>query len=331
MRACVLGSGPFGTALANNLAVRCGRVWLWGRDADLIEHINRQHENRKYLPGISLLPNIRGTLSLPEALNEADIIVLAVPSHSLPAVMSSALPYLPANVPVVVTSKSFEDGKNFLISDLLKSCLPSEFHPCIDVLSGPSFAKELARRQPTFLVIAALREDVALRCQQLLQTDTLQLRVNMDIIGVQVGAALKNVISIAAGICDGLHLGPNMKAALITWGLEEIARLAVHLGADSHTVYGVSGIGDLILTSAGASSRSWQVGFELAKGCLIDDVLAKMGKEMIEGVKTARNVMVLAQREGVDMPICSQVFHVINGKDASLAMQELQRGVVRWQ
>jgi glycerol-3-phosphate dehydrogenase (NAD(P)+) len=327
--ACVLGSGPFGTALSNVLAVNCSEVRLWGRDPALVRQVNEQHENPRYLPGIALAENVRATLAMPEALRDADIVVLAVPSHVLRGVIADARPFLREGAPLVSTSKSIETGTLFTMTEMLQDCLPRSLHAQLAVLSGPSFAKELAMRRATAVTIAAFSAAVASQCRRLLRTDWLRLEVSVDVIGVQIVAALKNVIAIAVGISDGLGLGINTRAAIVTMGLEEIGQLSARLGGDPHTVCGLSGLGDLVLTSSGPMSRSWLVGAELAKGARFRDILTAMGKEMIEGATTAASVGALAQRGEVDLPICRQVARIIDGESAAEAMAELQRTLFR--
>lgn len=328
INACVLGSGPFGTALSIVLAGNCTEVRLWGRDAELVRHVNEHRENTKYLPGIGLSANVRATLSMTEALDDVALVVCAVPSHVLRNVIADALPLLREGVPLVSTSKSIEAGTLFLMTELLQDCLPRPLHAQIAVLSGPSFAKELAMRRPTAVTIAAFSPEVASRCQRLLQTDYLRLDTSLDIVGVQIGAALKNVIAIAVGISDGLELGNNMKAALITLGLEEIGRLTARLGADPRTPWGLSGLGDLVLTSSGPMSRSWRVGADLARGARLTEILEAMGKEMIEGATTALSVHALAERSGVDLPMCREVARILDGKNVREAMSELQSALL---
>ncbi|QRN97506.1 NAD(P)-dependent glycerol-3-phosphate dehydrogenase [Archangium violaceum] len=324
MRVCVLGSGPFGTSLANVLAVHCDQVWLWGRNEQVVSSVNSRHENGVYLAGIPLSPRIRATLSMEEALEGARLVVSAVPSHVTREVMRAALPHLPSGVPILTVSKALENGTLFTMTQLLEDCLPKAFHPFIALLSGPSFAQELAQRRPTTVTIAARDEQVARDCQRLFQTETLRTYTTTDVIGVEIGGALKNVIALAVGMTEGLGFGFNTRASLITWGLQEISRLAVHLGADPRTLSGLSGMGDLVLTCTGELSRSWQVGFELARDRALEDILRSIKKPSIEGVKTALSAHALSQRTGVELPICHQVYLVTHqGKRARDAMTEV--------
>lgn len=323
MRASVIGSGSFGTALANVLAVNCEHVGLWGRDAALAEALNTRHENATYLPGIPLSPRVRATTHLGEALEGAELVVLAAPSHATREVVAHALPHLPRHVPLVTVAKGIENETLLTMTELLEDCLPEEYHPYIAVLSGPSFAKELALRMPTVVTIASHWEKVAQRCQKALRTDTFRSYTSNDVVGVQYGGALKNVIAIAAGIADGLGMGHNARAGIITRGLAEITRLAVRKGGNPLTLSGLSGMGDLVLTCTGELSRNRQVGIELGRGRSLEEILGHM-KQVAEGVKTARSARDLARAVGVELPICEQVYAIAyEGKSARGAVVEL--------
>jgi glycerol-3-phosphate dehydrogenase (NAD(P)+) len=237
--------------------------------------------------------------------------------------MKRALPSLPHRVPVVTVSKGIENGTLMTMTELLEDCLPEEYHPYIAVLSGPSFAKELAMRMPTVVTIAAHWEKVAQRCQKALATETFRSYTSKDVVGVQLGGALKNVIAIAAGIADGLGFGHNARAAIITRGLAEITRVAVRLGANPLTLSGLAGMGDLVLTCTGELSRNRRVGMELGKGRALEDVLKDM-KQVAEGVKTAISARDLSRKTGVELPICEQVYCITHeGKNPRQAVVEL--------
>ena len=323
MRGSVIGSGSFGTALANTLAMNCEEVRIWGRDAALAEAINTRHENSSYLPGIPLASHVRATTSLQEALEGADVVVLATPSHATRDVMLKALPYLPKHVPLMTVAKGIENETLLTMTELLEDCLPEEFHPYVAILSGPSFAKELAQRMPTVVTIASHWDKVAQRCQKLLQTDTFRSYTSNDVVGVEYGGALKNVIAIAAGMADGLGMGHNARAAIITRGLAEITRLAVRKGANPLTLSGLSGMGDLVLTCTGELSRNRRVGMELGRGRPLAEVLGDM-KQVAEGVKTAKSARDLSLKTGVELPICNQVYAIAyEGKSPRAAVVEL--------
>jgi glycerol-3-phosphate dehydrogenase (NAD(P)+) len=323
MRSSVIGSGSFGTALANTLAINCEEVRIWGRDAALADAINTRHENPTYLPGIPLSQRVRATLELKEALEGSELVILATPSHATRDVLSRALPHLPRHVPLLTVAKGIENETLQTMTELLEDCLPEEFHPYIAVLSGPSFARELALRSPTVVTIASHWEKVASRCQKVLQTETFRSYTSNDVVGVQYGGALKNVIAIAAGIADGLGMGHNARAAIITRGLAEITRLAVRKGGNPLTLSGLSGMGDLVLTCTGELSRNRRVGMELGKGRQLSDILAEM-KQVAEGVKTAKSARDLSVKTGVELPICQQVYAIAyEGKSAKAAVVEL--------
>jgi glycerol-3-phosphate dehydrogenase (NAD(P)+) len=323
MRASVIGSGSFGTALANTLAANCDAVSVWGRDAPIVDAINERHENAEYLPGIPLSPRIRATLSLEEALSGADLVVAAVPSHALRDVMGQALPHLPGHVPLVTVAKGIENGTLLTMTEVLEDCLPEQFHPYVAVLSGPSFAKELSLRLPTVVTVASHWDKVALRCQKAFQTETFRTYTSSDVVGVQYGGALKNVIAIAAGIADGMGMGHNARSAIITRGLAEISRIAVRRGANPLTLMGLAGMGDLVLTCTGELSRNRRVGMELGQGKPLAEVLADM-KQVAEGVKTARSARDLSVQTGVELPICNQVYAITyEAKNPKAAVVEL--------
>lgn len=322
-RAAVIGSGSFGTALTNVLAQTYDTVMVWGRDEALVKTLNEKHENPTYLPGIPLSPNISATTSLEEALAKAELVVSATPSHATRDVMSRATKFLPRNVPIVTVSKGIENETLLTMTELLEDCLPEEFHPYLAVLSGPSFAKEMASRAPTVVTVAAAWDKVALRCQKAFQTETFRSYTSSDVVGVQLGGALKNVIAIAAGIADGMGLGHNARAALITRGLAEISRMAVRKGANPLTISGLSGLGDLVLTCTGELSRNRRVGMELGEGRTLEDILKDM-KQVAEGVKTAKSARDMARKTGVEMPLAEQVYCILyEGKAAKSAMYEL--------
>jgi glycerol-3-phosphate dehydrogenase (NAD(P)+) len=323
MRATVIGSGSFGTALANVLATNCTEVRMWAREPELVQAINTRHENSTYLPGIPLAANVCASHSLEEALVGADLVVAATPSHATREVMGRALPFLPQGVPIITVAKGIENETLLTMTEVLEDCLPDAYHPYIAVLSGPSFAKELAQRLPTVVTIASHWDKVAQRCQKAFQTETFRSYTSSDVVGVQYGGALKNVIAIAAGIADGIGMGHNARSALITRGLAEIARIAVSRGANPLTLSGLSGMGDLVLTCTGELSRNRKVGMELGRGRPLAEVLGDMN-QVAEGVKTAKSARDLSVRTGVELPICNQVYAIAyEGKSPRAAVVEL--------
>ncbi|EAU63673.1 glycerol-3-phosphate dehydrogenase [NAD(P)+] (NAD(P)H-dependent glycerol-3-phosphate dehydrogenase) [Stigmatella aurantiaca DW4/3-1] len=246
-----------------------------------------------------------------------------MPSHATRDILSRAVEFLPRHVPLLTVAKGIENETLLTMTELLEDCLPEEFHPYIAVLSGPSFARELALRSPTVVTIASHWEKVAARCQKILQTESFRSYTSNDVVGVQYGGALKNVIAIAAGIADGLGMGHNARAAIITRGLAEITRLAVRKGGNPLTLSGLSGMGDLVLTCTGELSRNRRVGMELGKGRSLAEILAEM-KQVAEGVKTAKSARDLAVKLGVELPICEQVYAIAyEGKSAKAVVVEL--------
>ena len=323
MRASVIGLGAFGTALANILASRSDEVRAWAREPKVVESINVARENRTYLPGVPVSPRVKATLSLEEALAGSELVVFATPSHATRDVVRKALPHLREHVPLVTVAKGIENETLMTMTQLLEDCLPEAFHPSIALLSGPSFAKEMAAGMPTVVTIAAHHEKVAQRVQTALQTETFRTYTSVDVIGVEMGGALKNVIAIAAGISDGLGFGLNARSAVITRGLAEISRIAVALGANPLTLMGLAGLGDLVLTCTGDLSRNRRVGIELGKGRSLEEILAEM-TQVAEGVKTARSARDLSRKVGVELPICDQVHAIMyEGKSPRRALVEL--------
>jgi len=322
-RACVIGSGSFGTALGNVLATNCEQVHLWGRDEKLVAAINQQHRNPVYLPDIPLAPNIWATSCLEEALARCELVVCATPSHAAREVIGRAAEHLPKHVPVITVSKGIENDTLQTMTEVLEDCLPEEYHPYIGVLSGPSFAKETALRMPTVVTIASRWDKLAARCQAIFHTDSFRTYTSSDVVGVQLGAALKNVIAIAAGIADGLGFGDNARAGIITRGLAEISRIAMRRGANPLTLSGLSGLGDLVLTCTGDLSRNRRVGIELGRGRTLQEIL-KDTKQVAEGVKTAKSARDLSLKDHVELPICDQVYSILyEGKSPKAAVVEL--------
>jgi glycerol-3-phosphate dehydrogenase (NAD(P)+) len=296
---------------------------IWGRNEQVFRSINQQHENSVYLPGILLPQAMRATLSLQEALAGSELVVSATPSHATRPVLAEARGFLPKLVPIVSVSKGIENDTLLTMTEVLEDCLPEEFHPYVAVLSGPSFAKEVARQMPTAVTVAARWDKVALKCQKLFQTETFRSYTSADVVGVQIGGALKNVIAIAAGIADGLGFGHNARAAIITRGLAEIGRIAVRKGGNPLTLSGLSGVGDLVLTCTGELSRNRRVGIELGKGRPLPEILMEL-KEVAEGVKTAKSARDLSQKLAVELPICDQVFRILyESKNPRTAVVEL--------
>ncbi|MFO0724123.1 MAG: NAD(P)H-dependent glycerol-3-phosphate dehydrogenase [Myxococcota bacterium] len=321
-RTAVLGSGSWGTALAKHAADIGHEVVLWGRRPEQAEAINAKHENTQYLPGIPLPPNLRASASLKETLGNAELVLSVVPSHTKREVWKEAGAYLPKGVPVMSASKGIENETLDLMSDVLHEVLPDV---PLAFLAGPSFAKEVALHAPTAVVLASKDRELAKGLQKEISSDWLRTYVSDDVVGLELGGALKNVIAIACGIADGLGFGHNTRAALITRGLAEITRMAVKLGGDPLTLAGLGGIGDLVLTCTGDLSRNRRVGIGLGQGKKLEQILTEMG-QVAEGVRTARSARDLAQREGIEMPITNEMFAILyEGKSPKTSVIDLMR------
>lgn len=318
----VLGAGAWGTALAIHLARTGKRAKLWGRDAGLVDRLRRDRVNGTYLPGAPIPPAVAPTASLEEAIVGADAVVLAVPSHSVRALLRRAASTVGSETTIVSATKGFELGTLNRMSEVIGQELGAD-RPVV-VLSGPSFAAEVARAAPTAVSVAGRRGDVVRRVQQEFRAGTcFRLYASDDVVGVEVGGAVKNVIAVAAGVVDGLGLGPNALAAVVTRGLAEISRLACALGGRRETLAGLSGLGDLVLTCTGGLSRNWHVGRELGSGRRLDEILAGM-QSVAEGVKTTAAALELGGRHGVDLPITAQMGAVLAGRvEARAAVEEL--------
>jgi glycerol-3-phosphate dehydrogenase (NAD(P)+) len=328
-RAAVLGAGSWGTALAKLLADKGFATKLWGRRADLVETIRATRLNERYLPGVALPENVEPTASLKVALEGAELVVVVVPSHGLRELVREAKPFLPSQGPIVTATKGIENGSLMLMTDVLSDELGALSKPRLCALGGPSFAREVALSMPSAVCIASSNEDTAIQAQALFATDRFRVYTTEDVVGVEVGGALKNVIAIAAGAAEGLGFGFNARAGLITRGIAEIARLAVHMGAHPQTLAGLSGLGDLVLTCTGDLSRNRRVGLELGRGRSLSDVLADMTM-VAEGVKTAASAHALAEREGVEMPIATEVYRALyEGKAPASAVESLLTRALR--
>lgn len=310
MRVGVIGAGSFGTSVASLLAGKGFEVRLWAREESLVRTINETRENSVYLPGFSLPPTLTATHVLEEAVDGREMVVMATPSHAAREVAGRLAPSLPKGIPIVTVSKGIENETLRTMTEVLEDVLPVEHHPYLAVLSGPSFAKEIAARQPTAVTVASVWPRVAAEVQKAFSCEYFRAYSSTDVVGVQYGGALKNVVAIAAGCADGLGFGHNTRAALITRGLAEITRAAVRRGANPLTLSGLSGMGDLVLTCTGELSRNRQVGIALGKGAKLADVLKDM-KMVAEGVKTARSAWELSNRLGVELPISREIYSVL--------------------
>lgn len=320
-RIAVIGCGGWGTALAVHFS-QCGHdVCLWGRDSGLVDNIRSDGTNELYLPGVSFPPNLRATALLDEALRNASYVVIAVPSHGLRDVVRAVAPYLPLDANIVSAAKGIEQGTLLRMSEVVSQELGVS--RSIGVLSGPSFAAEVAHGAPTAVVVTGKDLEFIARLQEDFRSPTFRLYASDDLVGVEIGGALKNVIAIAAGVSESLGLGNNALAALITRGLAEISRLATSLGGRRETLSGLSGLGDLVLTCTGDLSRNRRLGLALGQGESLDDILAGT-RTVAEGVKTTQAALALSKLQGVELPIAFQMAEVLAGrKTPGAAVEEL--------
>ncbi|TFG35624.1 MAG: NAD(P)H-dependent glycerol-3-phosphate dehydrogenase [Desulfobacterales bacterium] len=307
----VIGAGSWGTALAKLLSDKGHRVHLWAHRPEHVDAINRERENKKYLPGFTLNERVIASSDLREVISGKNFILMVVPSHVYRSVFQQLAPFLGKESIVVSATKGIENDSLMTMSQVMEDELGKSGRKAeIGVLTGPSFAKEVAAGIPTAVTVAAKEKEVAARIQDIFFTERFRVYASTDLIGQELGAALKNIVAIAAGISDGLGYGTNTRAALITRGLAEITRLGVKMGANPLTFSGLGGLGDLVLTCTGDLSRNRTVGLKLGQGKKLQTILAEM--EMVaEGVRTTRSAWNLARREGVDMPILEQIYKVL--------------------
>jgi glycerol-3-phosphate dehydrogenase (NAD(P)+) len=326
VRCAVVGGGAWGTALADVLARNGEHVTLWAREPEVVESINARHLNDLFLAGMPLHAGLRAEHDLPVALRGAELAVLAAPSQVLRAVVRGCASAFARSMVLVVASKGIERETLAVMTAVAEQELPGRD---VVALSGPSFAAEVAARQPTAIVAASINPDAAGVVQRIFSSDTFRVYSHDDVLGVELGGALKNVMAVATGIAEGLGLGFNPRAALITRGLAEMSRLGTALGARAETFAGLAGLGDLVLTCTGALSRNRALGMEVGRGASLDQALA--GKQTVaEGVDTTRSAHALAQRQGVEMPIVDAVFRILfEGSPARAAIGELMTRELR--
>lgn len=310
MRCSVLGAGSWGTALASNLASKGYTVTAWDKDGAVLEDIARNHRNERYLPGTTLPPALHATADITKALEGAELVVLAVPSHAVRQVAIESKRHVHAGMPIVCVAKGIELETLMTMSEVLEDVFPVPLHPYLAVLSGPSFAKEVAKGLPTAVTVAARWERIAKEVQDAFHSKTFRPYTSGDVVGCEIGGCVKNVVAIAAGISDGFGFGANALAALITRGLAEITRLAVRKGANPLTLSGLAGLGDLVLTCSSDLSRNRTVGRGLAAGKTAEEIQLELG-QVAEGVRNAKSARELARRLSVDMPITDMVFRVL--------------------
>lgn len=310
MRCTVLGAGSWGTALAGLLAGKGYTVTAWDKQATVLEDIAKRHRNERYLPGIALPPSLHASADIARALEGAELVVVAVPSHAVRAVAIEMKRHLHAGTPVVCVAKGIEVETLMTMSEVLEDVFPVPLHPYLAVLSGPSFAKEVAKGLPTAVTVAARWDRIARQVQDAFHTSTFRPYTSGDVVGAEIGGCVKNVVAIAAGMSDGLGFGANALAALITRGLAEIGRLAVRKGASPLTLSGLSGLGDLVLTCSSDLSRNRTVGRGLAAGKSAEEIQQEIG-QVAEGVRNARSARDLAVKLGVEMPITETMYRVL--------------------
>lgn len=310
MRIGVVGGGSWGTALAHLLADKGYTIDWWLFETDLAQRIRETRENDLFLPGVVLSQRLLPTNDLEKAVADKDLVLVVVPSHVMRTVTGEMAAHLQTGTIVVSASKGIENNTLLTMSGVIRECLPNLDEDRLAVLSGPSFAREVALGMPTVVTVAARESDCAQQVQAVFATPSFRVYTNDDLVGVELGGAVKNVIAIAAGMVDGLGLGLNTRAALITRGLTEIRRLGRAMGANPRTFTGSAGVGDLVLTCTGDVSRNHTIGKKIGQGMKLDDLLKEM-RMVAEGVKTARSVYNLSLRLDVEMPISHAVYRIL--------------------
>lgn len=316
-RIAVIGAGSWGTALAMVAANNQHDVALWAREAEVALAIQNTRRNPFYLSDFDLPENIRATVSLEEALSDADCVLTVIPSHAMREMVERMRPHLSADAILVSATKGVENGSLMRMSEVIADALGDEFETRIVALSGPSFAREVAQGDPTAIVAASRNPDCSETVQRALSSNVFRVYTNDDVTGVELGGAVKNVVAIASGVVRGLGFGTNSVAAIITRGLREITRLALASGAKGETLAGLAGLGDLVLTCTGELSRNRHVGIELGRGRKLADILADM-REVAEGVKTTRAIYEMARRLQVDMPITAATYALLYEDEPAL-------------
>ena len=323
MNVSVLGAGSWGTAIALQLARAGHSVALWNRSQERVDDMCRERRNTRYLPEYPFPDSIHPTSSLEEAIKDSKLIVFVVPSQVMRSVVLSAKGFLDPEVPICCASKGIEQGTLMTMEEVFRDVLPVYFHAHLSFLAGPSFAKEVAAGLPTMVVVASRFTDVADTVGEAFHAGHFRAYHTDDIVGAELGGALKNIIAIACGIADGYGLGLNARAGLMTRGLAEITRLATKRGANPLTMLGLAGMGDLVLTCTGSLSRNRTVGVGLGQGRELNEILEELG-QVAEGVLTTKSARELALREGVDMPVLEQVYALLyEGKNVDQAVKDL--------
>jgi glycerol-3-phosphate dehydrogenase (NAD(P)+) len=316
MRAAVIGAGQWGTTVASLLAGRTDTV-IWAREPEVVEGVNERHENPLFLPGLELAPRLRATGSIEEAVADAQVVLMAVPSQHYRAVLTDAGPGIDPTVPFLSLSKGIESDSLLRMSEVAADVLAGHDPTRIGVLSGPNIAKEVLAGHPGATVVALRDERAAAEVQQLLMTSRLRVYTNPDVVGCEIGGAVKNVLALGAGMVTGLGFGHNTLAALVTRGLAELTRMGMASGGEPLTFLGLAGIGDLVVTCHSVDSRNRHVGEELGRGRPLDEIVGSM-RSVAEGVRSCQPVLDLAARAGVEMPICDHVGQVLRGERSAL-------------
>lgn len=317
----LLGGGSWGTTVAS-LVARNTDTKIWARNAETVKEINEQHTNEKYLPGAKLTKTLAACDTIEETVREADVIVMGIPAQNFRSVLEEAKKYIRPWVPIVSLSKGLEKGSLLRMTEIIEDTMPG--HPA-GVLTGPNLAREIISGQAAASVIATVDDNISLALQKIFMTGLFRVYTNEDVIGCELGGALKNIVAIAAGMGDGMGAGDNTRAAVITRGLAELTRLGMAMGGRRRTFAGLAGMGDLVATCNSTQSRNRHVGFQLGKGRKLDDVIEEMSM-VAEGVKSAPVVMELAKKYDVEMPITSEVYRVVTGEATA---REAFRGLLR--
>lgn len=318
---CILGAGSWGTALSIALGTRFESISLWSRDSSRAASIELMRENTHYLPGFLLPSHVSASADLQSCLEDASFVLFVTPAQSLRQLVRDAAPLLSPSVPLISASKGIEERNFCRMTEVISQELTSAHR--VAALSGPTFARGVAAGEPAAMVVACQDLQLTERVQHCFATPELRLYANTDVVGVELGAALKNIVAIGAGLCSGLGLGSNSIAALVTRGLAEISRFAVFAGGQQRTLSGLAGLGDLVLTATGEQSRNRQVGVELGRGIPLSTILARMTM-VAEGVATCRAAFQIGQQRQLDLPIITAVYQVLyEGKHSRLAIREL--------
>lgn len=310
MRCAVIGSGSWGTALGIQLARSGDEVRMWARSEEAAQALQHERQNARYLPGVRFPATLSATADLAFALEDAEVVVAVVPSQSMRNVLDMAGPLIPEGAVVCCASKGVENGTLLTMHEVMLQVLPESLHPKLCALAGPSFAREVAEGRPTAVVVAGHDEEAAQQVARAFHGGAFRVYHTDDVVGAELGGALKNVIAIATGVADGIGAGLNARAALITRGLAEISRLAVKRGANPLTLAGLAGMGDLVLTCTGDLSRNRRVGLGLGEGKTLEQILDELG-QVAEGVRTTQSAKNLGKLSGVEMPITEEVYKML--------------------